>query len=358
MAWNQSRVKQFRRCQKQYSFRYDYAEKMGLDPDKEMVPKIPSVPLKRGSWMHALQEAHHREWAGVDGEGWEDVQQRLVKAYDGLFDEEKETLGDLPRETRRMFRAYLRRWNQHDADRYQVATLHDGSPAVEFLVEVSLRKWGVVEPFKGTIDLLVEDLEYGGLWVWDAKWVKRIPDSDDRMMATQNLMYVWALRKLGYDIRGFLYNYGRTKPPTIPHPVYGGKQLSVAKKIDTTYEIFLAEMVKLHGAKGAKQLAKTLYRDRLAELKARSSLWFRRERIPVTPERIRVGLAEFIVSVRDIERRNTKFPPRTWEGWRCSYCDYKDICVAEFNGLDIEPLIKAKYTFEDERYESGEAEEE
>ena len=59
---NQSRIKMFRRCQKQYSFRYDYAED-GL----ELVPKVPKVQLRRGSWLHALQEAHNREWARESG---------------------------------------------------------------------------------------------------------------------------------------------------------------------------------------------------------------------------------------------------------------------------------------------------
>jgi hypothetical protein len=172
MAYNQSRIKMFRRCQKQYSFRYDTAFELGLDPTKEMVPKFKKVQLERGSWMHALQEAHHREWAGVKGPKWREVHDDFTAKYNGLFLEEREEYGDLPGETERMWKGYLRFWAD-DADRYSVVEFDDG-PAIEFMVEQPLKKWGVSEPFKGRIDLLVEDVEYGGYWVWDHKWVSRI----------------------------------------------------------------------------------------------------------------------------------------------------------------------------------------
>jgi hypothetical protein len=358
-AYNQSRVKMFRRCQKQYSFRYDTAGLLGMDPDLEMVPVLKKKGLTKGSWMHSLMEAYHRQWAydsgfsaeqiWPDGEPitWGDVQDELTHDFEQLFEEEREEYGDLPGETRRMWLGYLRKYKD-DFERYRVAELEDGSPAIEFIVEQPLTRWGLSYPFKGQIDILLEDLEYGGLWIRDAKWVKSVPAADERMMSPQALLYVWALRRDGLDIRGFIYDYGRTKAPTLPRVLKAGT-LSLAKKMDTTYETYLQAVKDLHGDKW-KLYVKHVYLEKLRELKAREVLWFDRQRIPVEPDRVKRGLAEFIQSCRDIERRHTKNIPRSYF-YNCRFgCEYHDPCVAQFQGLDIAPLIKANYQFEGERY--------
>jgi hypothetical protein len=298
--------------------------------------------------MHSLLQAHHREWAGVDGLRWQDEQLLNEEVFERYFEEEKAELGDLPADTRRLFRAYLKHWGL-DSERYRVAQLHDGSPAIEFVVEFPLTKWSIEFPFKGRIDLIVEDLEYGGLWIWDHKWVKRIPGPDERMMSPQALMYVWALRKLGYDIRGFVFNYGRTKPPTVPYVLKNGT-VTTRKRLDTDYYTYLETIKKTH-PDNWRTWVQRVYMPKLKELNHRQHTdWFMRERIPVEPERIKRALVEFLVTIRDIERRNTKHPPRSYF-YNCAFsCEFHDICCAEFQGLDIEPLIKRQFTFDKERY--------
>jgi hypothetical protein len=306
--------------------------------------------------MHELLEAHWRSEVG-EGPGWEAKQAELAKGFNNLFDEEKERYGDLPRECRRLMAGYLRRWRD-DGDRFRVATLPTGEPAIEFVVEVPLDKWGIENPFKGRIDLLVEDLEYGGLWIRDAKWVRSVPGPDERMMSPQNLLYVWACRRAGLDVRGFIYDYGRTAEPTVPRILKRGNRKTGAlagyvstAKCDTTVAVYLQQIVAAHGKKQAKELIHTYYADTLATLREREQLWYRRERIPVEPERIKRGLAEFIQAVREIEARKTKGAvPRTYL-YNCKFnCGYHGPCVAQFQGLDIKPLLKRGFQLEQESY--------
>jgi hypothetical protein len=143
--FNQSRVKLFRRCEKQYSFRYDYPEIYGPEGEKiEMIPRVNKLPLYRGSWMHALQEALHHQWAGTTpfqfdfGQGrgsiheecsdWREVHALLTTEFEKLFLEEREDLGDLPTECESMFKRYLKFWGA-DQDMYSVAEV-DGKPAI------------------------------------------------------------------------------------------------------------------------------------------------------------------------------------------------------------------------------------
>lgn len=364
--YNQSRVKMFRRCQKQYAFRYDYPEVFGYEGNMEMVPKVSKLPLYRGTWMHALQEALHHQWAGDTpftinlGEGkqklsmevsdWKEVQAALTGKFESMFLEEREELGeDLPDDCEHMFRRYLKFWDT-DQQRYSVATV-DGKPAIELIVEAPLDDFGLKDArFKGRIDLVVEDDEYGGQWIWDAKWVKKIPPPDERMMSPQAPLYVWALRKqYGLDIRGFLYNYGRTKVPTVPRTLVKGT-LSVAQKMDTDYYTYMREIKQVHGAKWKFYLP--IYMDKLRSLQGREALWFDRQRIPVEDRKVLAAVKEYAASVRDIQRRESRrdYVPRSYF-YNCKFgCEFHDVCVAEFAGLEIEPLVKAGFQFTGERY--------
>lgn len=362
--FNQSRVKMFRRCQKQYSFRYDYAEYYGDKPGMEMVPKVSKLPLYRGTWMHALQEALHHQWAGdtpftitvgegrsrfeVEVETWKDVHAGLSEIFNSMFLEEREELGDLPADCEAMFKRYLKFWDA-DQDRYSVAEL-DGKPAIELMVEADLSKFGLKNArFKGKIDLVVEDDEYEGLWIWDAKWVKSIPPPDERMMSPQAPLYVWALREMGLDVRGFVYNYGRTKPPAEPQVLKRGT-LSVKKSMDTDQWTYLRAIKRLHGERWRDYIP--YYAEKLLALRGREKLWFDRQRIPIEDGKILAAVREYSATVRDIQRRDSRrqYVPRSYF-YNCKFgCDYHNACVAEFSGLEIEPLIKADFQFTGERY--------
>jgi hypothetical protein len=319
-----------------------------------MVPKRKKIQLERGTWMHSLLEAHQRELAGVKTKGWERVHKKLTQGFEELFEEEREQYGDLPGECERLMRGYLR-FSDRDDGRYTVARLHDGSPAVEFVVERSLQRWGISDPFKGRVDLLVEDNDLGGLWVRDYKSVKNIPTDDERMMSPQNCLYIWALHGMGYPVRGFVYDYLRTKPPTIPH-LYkrSGKwgaagTLSQAGNLDTDYETYIQAIKDAHGD-AWKEWAKRVYKAKLLQLRENQWRWYRRVPIPVEEDKVKQAVAEFLVTVKDIERRNLKYPPRSYF-YSCRWgCEYHELCTASFAGLDISEMIAHDFTFEDERY--------
>jgi len=332
---------------------------MGTDEGKELRPNQLSLPLKRGNWMHKLQEAYFLSQANMPSivtikrgrkvreaevVGWEGVHEVLTSEFDRLFDEEKEQYGPLPDDCERMFRGYLRRW-AGDVDRFRLARLHDGSPAVEFLLEWSLKKYGVAAPFKGRVDIMVEDLEYGGLWIRDGKWVKSIPGPNERMMSPQNIMYAWTGRKMGYDLRGFIYDYGRTKAPSQPRILKNGS-VSTAKSIDSDRWTYLQAIKKAHGKRWKEWLP--IYKYKLQELKEREVTWFDRERIPVEGPRMKQGFREFVYACREIENRGMPF--RSFMR-SCQWdCEFLEPCTAQFQGLDIARLMQTQYTIEDERY--------
>jgi hypothetical protein len=326
-----------------YSFRYDYP-KLVLGKKGELQPNRLPEGLKRGGWMHLLMQAHWLEIAGI-GDGWQAKQAELKEEFENLFDEEQEYYGDLPRQCSDLMTRYLRYYHDDD-EKFSIVRLPKGNPAVEFVIEVPLKQFGLKGIFKGQVDILVRDLEYGGIWIRDAKWMKSIPSSDERMMSPQNIMYAWALRNLGHDIRGFIYDYGRTKPPATPYILKNGT-VTTRKSIDTDVITYLRAIKKAHG-KDWKKFAKTVYRPKLKELKAREVLWFDRQRIPLDGARMDNGLREYLVAVGRIQGRGE--PIRNYI-YNCKFtCSFHEACVSSFQGLDITNLMKKQFHVEPERY--------
>jgi hypothetical protein len=64
---------------------------------------------------------------------------------------------------------------------------------------------------KGTIDLIVRDMEMGGLWIVDHKTCKNLPKGRELDLDDQFGLYQWLLRKRGNDIRGIWHNAVRTE---------------------------------------------------------------------------------------------------------------------------------------------------
>jgi len=326
-----------------YSFRYDYP-KEELGKRGELQPNRLPEGLKRGGWMHTLMQAHWLEVAGI-GNGWEEKHEELTDEFSELFEEEQEYYGDLPDQCGSLMRRYLRYYKDDD-EKFHTARLPKGEPAVEFVIEVPLKQFGLKGIFKGQVDILVRDLEYGGYWIRDAKWMKSLPSTDERMMSPQNIMYAWALRSLGWDIRGFIYDYGRTKPPAIPYILQNGT-VTMRKNIDTHTMTYLRANKKAHG-KQWKKFAKTVYRPKLKKLKARETLWFDRQSIPLDGPRMDNGLKEYIIAVGRIQNRVE--PIRNYI-YNCKFsCSFHEACVASFQGLDITNLMKKSFHVEPERY--------
>jgi hypothetical protein len=225
-----------------------------------------------------------------------------------------------------------------------------GVPAVEFIIEVDLSPFGVEGKFKGRIDLMVVDNEYEGNWIWDAKWMKKIPPPDERMMSPQNPLYVWGVEKTyDIDVRGFVYNYGRSKAPTVPHVLKRGS-LSVAKKIDTD-QMTYPPSDQGHPRRRLAEMAPVLQGEAPRSEGARADV----VRPSAHPGRDRTS-AQDAPRVRGLSKgysaRETRidYVPRSYF-YNCRFnCEYHGPCVAEYQGLHIEPLIKDGFMFEEERY--------
>jgi PD-(D/E)XK nuclease superfamily len=303
-----AKVKTWRRCPNKYRYKYV----MNLQP------KTRGIALERGSWIHELLMVHY------DGEDWRVRHDLLSKQFYSLFEEEREMLGDLPDECARIMRSYLRHWRE--ADRHfrvvdsevnEIVTLPSG---IEFNV---------------VVDLIVED-EDGFLWPWDHKTRKNFAEADDMVLDPQLTNYFTSLEIMGYHpLGGAVYNEIRTKPPTIPKVLKTGG-LSRKKRIDTDAYTYMRE-VKRRGLNPAN------YRSIILHLRdSKKDAFFKRTMLPKDPPMLKQMRRELTWTANEILRAERKGEyPRTFIPRQCKWdCEYKDPCIVELHGGDVESILK------------------
>jgi hypothetical protein len=317
----QSMIKTFRRCPKQAQYKYV----------ERLKPRALGKPLREGDWGHKLLETYYK------GGEWRDTHELMTRKFATLMDEEREMVGDMPRTMERLMLSYL--WHYRD----DPWTIHD----TEFMLEAELPNGHI---FRVKIDLLVED--QFGLWLVDHKFNAKMPDSNFRILDIQSPMYVWAALKNKIPVNGFIWNYVRRKPPTIPQITKAGR-LSY-RKIETDY-LTLARSIKTNNIRPA------LHKDWLLRLKAQRyqhgepqiSPFFQRRII----ERNNDMLKHFAREALHTSKRMHSYPFDNVEivervpDRSCGFmCSYSDICTLEAFGGDTRNLRKQRYEVVDPMY--------
>src|SRR4051812_14408156 len=233
-----SMVKSFRRCQKQFELKYI----IGLQR------KRPAAPLIRGTILHEMLHARATPKLRAGA-----VLAKYEEKFDELFREQKDEYGeDFLGDLKRVYDGYLREYGSDDNIKYE---------ASEEQVEVDIGN-GLV--YKGHLDKRLITLDDERRWLMDHKTHKSIPTEENRLIDYQILMYLWAWN-LGNPKKkadGIIWDYLRTKAPTIPQPLVKGG-LSQAKNIDTDVATYMKEIVRL-------RLDPKDYKQFLAELEKRA----------------------------------------------------------------------------------------
>lgn len=306
-----SKLNTFRRCEKQYEFKYVM----------KLQPKAKSVQLERGTWLHELL------MVDADGEDWKERHKELTVAFYNLFEEQREELGDLPRECARIMFSYKRHYKD-DAKRFVVVD----TELDEVITLPSGLRINII------IDKIVEDKFNGGLWLVDYKTRKSFEDVENMMIDPQLTMYYGGAEIMGYSpLNGGMYDELRTKAPAIPNLNKDGS-LSRRKDIDTDVFTYMSAIRR-------NSLDPNDYAEILALIARRQAgKFFRRTTIPQDPPVIRTTLREAGMTANEIIRSeaNGTFP-RTFDKSCRWQCDFKDLCITQLYGGNIKPIIKSKF---------------
>lgn len=321
-----SMLKTFRRCPKCAEYKYVHRLK----------PKLLKTPLKRGTWVHALLEAHG------NGEDWRKVHAKYSAEFDRLFDEEKDYYGDMPNEISRIMESYM--WHYKNDPWKYIAN--------EFTLEAEFPDGTL---YRGKVDALVEN--QFGLWLVDHKTHRSLPDLSFRLRDSQSALYLWAARESGLNVQGFIWNYIRWKAPSTPKLLTKADRISDSA-CDTDYPTFVKalkhykeahpETFKIRPQDRAK--AKMLRTQQYEFGKPQTSEFFRRDILEKSDSMLdRVMQMNYITALRmqNYDFSDPSMVEMADPQYRGFFEDYGDLHVAEVMGTNLVPLIKQNYTFGD-----------
>ena len=308
---SQSKLKTFRRCPKQYEYKYI----------QQLEAKRKSLPLALGNWIHSLLETHYK------GGDWLETYADLTHKFNGLMTEEKEHYGDLPGTSARLMNGYMYQWEEEDKN-LEIISVEE-----EFEVDINDQL-----KFKFKPDMIVQDKRNGMVSVWDHKSNKTLPDTEWRNTDIQSTLYLWALKKLGINVDQFIFNYIRTKPPTKPRMTKSGRMSKV--KIETDY-LTLKEFIEENDLEMTDELTHWL-----GNLEKSSSFY---KRITIAKPKLLTDtmIQELLATAEVINFMDSRDELAYYRvlGKACDWdCSFQDLCNAELLGSpQANQIRKQKY---------------
>lgn len=323
-----SMIKTFRGCPREAYYKYAL----------RLQPKHLSKPLTRGKWIHDLLDVHYK------GGDWRAQHKRWTLKFSKLFDEEKEALGDLPREIQQLMESYF--WH-YKKDEWEVLD-------TELLVEAELPNGHI---FRGKVDILIRN-QYGEVWAGDHKSHRRLPDWDFRLLDEQSTLYGWALGEMGRPVKGFFWNYMVTEAISSPKLVKDGSRF-YAKLGNTDYPTLVKairrarETVDPDWPSGDEERSRL--RALLASLKGQqfdpmnplqSSPFFRRDYLVKTPdlvERVLAGVVRTSDRMHSYDFSDPDSVERSIGTCKSFMCHYKALNLADLMSGDSSMVARRDF---------------
>lgn len=313
-----SEIKKWRHCRQAHY--YSYVE--GIEP------RVKPKPLKIGTIIHKLIET----WA-KHGKP-EKILAEVRAEYKKMFEEEKEYYGDLPGMVEQIFQGYRDKYGDDEVFKYSLIEKTMGP--IPLTSETQ---------FQFTVDRVL-DIPMGKA-VCETKTAKRIPEEEKRIWDIQTILYAWGLNESGYDINAVIWDYIRTKTPTIPRLLKNG-ELSQAQDIDTTYDVYYQAILDNLGKSHIKD-----YKEMLDRLEFRPDQFYKRVTQAISKVMMKSVVRGAKISSLEILRMS-RLPVRNISGFTCPTCFYSSLCYAEVRGIDSDFIRQKEFMKKEDEVEYGE----
>lgn len=297
-----SKLKDWKMCRQLYYYRHVE----GLRPRKK------SNALYMGSMLHDMLKVFN------EGGKWKEVLEDYQKQFKKLFLEEQEDLGDIIGNAKRIIEGYIKKW---------------GEPLPFISIEEKMKG---IKFIKGTSLTIKTDgvIDDNGYWLIEHKSTKKFRSDQVSLFDPQGILYLWGLRELGMPIKGILWDYIRTKPPTIPRILKDGT-VSRKASIDTDYGTYYNTIV----ASGNETKD---YVDMLEMLENQEEAFYKRPILVVPEPTIKLVIADLKQTAMEISRLQN-YPTRNISTITCRGCQFRRVCEAVLNNLDAEYIKKRNF---------------
>ena len=293
--YSHSALKVFQRCQ--YKWSKKYIDRLELDEDKPH--------LERGKNLHELLALYYQD-----------------NEFDTAYAEAEP-------EDRELLNRYAAKYDKDDRD-WEI--LH-----IEEEFEMRIGPYTLVY----IPDLVIRIGE--DVWIVDHKTTKNIPDEWDpyNMTDFQHLLYVAGMQEHYPNVRGFIFNYIRTKPPTQPRLVKDGSRISNLRALDTDYQT-LYEFAEKTGTLDGD------VKDKLTIISHAPDRYFQRHFLPVNQAAVDQAVKDTHAVLAEMSDKEHGRAPSTYPrhvvskgaGYQsCNFCEYQPLCHSEMMGIEVDVAV-------------------
>jgi len=310
----------FKRCRR----RWKYQSLMELVPIAE-----PRGALWLGTGVHYGLEQYYRDGADpwLAAQEWLDMKLPELHLED-MWPEERVKFNETTDLMASILTGYVPFAQEHDD--FEVV-------GVEENLEVHVP--GTRVKLGGKVDVLTRRGPKAQLWPMDHKTAAQYVDISVLEMDDQMTAYLWLVWQVYGELPGgALYNELRKKVPAQPEVLVRGG-LSKKKNVDTTYEIYLQAIKNNH-------LNPEDYADILEFLRNKPDGFYRREAVARTKYELEHFAENLVPEAKAMNSKNTPLYPSPTRD--CSWdCQYRDLCLCETTGGDLDSLIESLYEHAD-----------
>lgn len=212
---------------------------------------------------------------------------------------------------------------------------------------------GLPVVYAGRLDMLAED-EYGYYWIFDWKTARTIAEQYEFLYLDDQIgSYVWALRKLGLDIKGFVYHEQRKGfpvPPKQNQTTRLGRRFSVAKNQDTDYETYLRTISE----SDAQALADGLYDEFLGFLRNEGITYYSRHQVAKSIEECEEIERNIGFEALDMIDPKLRIYPSAGR-FGCTFCAFRQPCMERNSKGDFQYALDTLYERREHYYVRAEA---
>jgi hypothetical protein len=240
-------------------------------------------------------------------------------------------------------------WRTNCEDLYRQDNL--GASLSEATHEALYRqeRWlGLPVVYAGRCDMLAID-ELGNYWIYDWKTAAQIREDKDFLYLDDQVgSYVWALRKIGINVIGFVYvemKKGFPMPPKQNKNRRLGRMFSVAQNQDTDYEHYVRTVM----FEDADAFEQGLYDDYLNYLREEGTVFHRRSEVTKTQDEFEE--LEINIGLEALEMINPNLAMYPNPGrFSCKTCAFFEPCVEKNTRGDYKFLLDTMFDVKEHYY--------
>lgn len=201
---------------------------------------------------------------------------------------------------------------------------------------------GLPVVYAGRLDMLAED-DDGNYWIFDWKTCRNVSVDDEFLYLDDQIgSYVWALRQLGFNVRGFVYHEQRKGFPQPPKQNANrrlGCLFSVAKNQDVDYDTYLKHITEFDPV----ALGEGRYDTFLEYLKEDGSVvYFKRHQIHKSQEEIASIQYNIGLEALDMIDEHIRLYPSAGR-FGCGFCAFRQPCMEKNSQGDYQYALDTMF---------------